>query len=376
MTRAAGDSLAPPWHPVRDALDRAAQSGVFSGASLEVRRGDAVLAQITVGRTRADAGGAPVDADTIFDLASLTKIIVTTSIVMRAFERGELRLDDPVGSFIPPAAPATRDLTLGRLLAHTSGLPAWRAYHEALHELAIARRFDEGRARLFDAALHEGLEAPPGSRHTYSDVGFLVLGAVLEAQAGERLDRIFAREVAQPLSLRDTFYVDLAAPEPARAGRTFAATEACPWRGRVLSGEVHDDNAFCAGGVLPHAGLFGTARDVAAFGSELLRVGAGASSWLSRETLATFATRDPDHVGGAHAFGFDVSTPPASQAGGHFGGAIGHLGFTGTSLWIDRAKGIVVALLTNRVHPSRDDGRIRVVRPAIHDAIAEALEPT
>ena len=360
---------------VRARLLAGVDEGVYSGAVLHVRRGARVLVEAHAGRTRSDVDGAPkVDGATHFDLASLTKVIATTTLLMRLCARGSLSLLDPLGKHLREAPPDKAWLTLGQLCAHVSGLPPHRPYFEQLALLSAARRFDEARQRLVAMALAEPLVTAPGTHHAYSDLGFMLLGAVLERCTGRRLDDLFEREVARPLGMRSTSFVDRSAPRGhSRTRRIFAATERCPWRGHVVVGEVHDDNCFTAGGIAGHAGLFGTAADVGRFGAELCAVWREQSTFLPKETLEQFRQRDPFRVGGAHAYGFDISTPPGSQAGDGFPDAIGHLGFTGTSLWIDLARQLTIVLLTNRVHPTRDNQKIRVVRPALHDALAVAL---
>jgi CubicO group peptidase (beta-lactamase class C family) len=227
------------------------------------------------------------------------------------------------------------------------------------------------------AALAEPLEAPPGSRTTYSDVGFIVLGAVLEEVGGVSIDRLFDASVATPLRLTNTFYLPERAPALAarrRQGRDIVPTRVTFERGEIL-GEVDDDNAWAMGGVAGHAGLFGTARDVAALGQAWLDALADRSRWLSAATAQRFATRAP---GSERALGWDTPSRQGSSLGARLGqgprGAIGHLGFTGTSLWLDLDHEIVCALLTNHVHPDGPDkARIRAFRARYHDAVAEAL---
>lgn len=368
------------FNEVRARLLAGASEGVYSGAALHVRRGPKVILETFAGRTRADVPDAPVvGPHTHFDLASLTKVVCTTTALMRLCARGELSLAEPLGKHLREAPSDKRGLTLGQLCAHVSGLVPHRPYFERLASLSNARRFDEARQRLVQLCLNEPLAAPPGTCHAYSDLGFILLGAVLERHTGERLDRVFTRLVAKPLGLRSTFFIDRAGPrgraEATRAGAAteFAATERCPWRQKVLSGEVHDDNAYTAGGICGHAGLFGTASDLGRFGAELCAAWREQSTFLSKSLLTQFLRADPFQLGGAHAYGFDVSHPPGSQAGDGFPGAVGHLGFTGTSLWIDLPRQLSIVLLTNRVHPSRDNQQIREFRPMLHDALAEAL---
>jgi CubicO group peptidase (beta-lactamase class C family) len=229
-------------------------------------------------------------------------------------------------------------------------------------------------------ACAEPLEAPAGTRALYSDVGFIVLGLLLEAAGGAPLAELCEARVARPLGLRSTFFLDGLEPAAARthaAGRTFLPTGACPHRHEVNCGAVNDDNAWAMGGVAGHAGLFSTAEEVAAVGQAWLDALSGRPSIIPAEAAAAFARRDPT-PGSDRALGWD--TPGASSSlGDRLGrgprGAVGHLGYTGTSLWVDLDAGIVCALLTNHTHPSgfSDRERIRAFRRRFHDAVAEAL---
>jgi CubicO group peptidase (beta-lactamase class C family) len=351
-------------------LERGVDTGVFPGAVLHVRREAEALFEAAVGHTR--GGGPRVDAATHFDLASVSKVVGTTALAMRLVYQGRIALDDPAGRWVPGFDASDRAaITLRHLLAHTSGLPAWRPLYEPLRGLALAGRFAEARQRLLDAVAAEPLATAPGTRCEYSDLGFLALGAALEAAGGARLDALWEAEVRWPLGLSETFYVDILRGRP--PGR-FAATERCPWRGDVLEGVVHDDHAYVLGGVAGHAGLFSTARAVGAFGSALLEAEAGRFDWIPREIVETFWTPDPFGIGATYALGWDTPSPGASQAGTRMRRAVGHLGYTGTSLWIDRERRLVVVLLTNRVHPTRENDRIREFRPLLHDAVVDAAD--
>ena len=244
-----------------------------------------------------------------------------------------------------------------QLLEHTSGLPAWAPLYE-----------DSPGAGLIDAALALPRESEPGAEHRYSDIGFLVLGAVLEAAAGCGLEELIQREVLIPLGLRSTGFRNSgsgqAAQERALVEGHFAATERCPYRG-LLCGEVHDDNCWSMGGVGPHAGLFAPASDVAAFAQGIWD--AEEQGYLPRSVL------DLLWAAGArgHRLGWDTVSDEDSSAGKLLSRrARGHLGFTGTSLWIDPERALAVVLLTNRVHHGRDALGIRRLRPCVHDAVA------
>jgi CubicO group peptidase (beta-lactamase class C family) len=217
-------------------------------------------------------------------------------------------------------------------------------------------------------------EVRPGSRALYSDLNFILLDWILERVNGRPSNALFSEWLAQPLSLASLFFVDLKSPVEAvraRQGHNFAATERCPWRGRTLIGEVHDDNTYAMGGVSGQAGLFGTIEDV----------GAAADAWLAsflrgggvfEPSLVRQFWHRSDVPGSTRALGFDTPSPTASQAGGHFGpNTVGHLGFTGTSLWIDPDRELIVALLTNRIHPTRENDTIKQFRPVLHERVAE-----
>ena len=216
----------------------------------------------------------------------------------------------------------------------------------------------------------EPLVHRPGERVLYSDLDFMILGWVVEAASGKRLDRFVAEEVYAPLGVDDLFFIDLQRGRPAKA---FAATEACPWCGRILEGEVHDENAHAIGGVAGHAGLFGTAAAVDGLIAELLQAyhGPAPARLYHGATVRRFLARVP---GTDKTLGFDMPTPPNPSCGRFFPEtSVGHLGFTGTSFWVDIERRIRVVLLTNRVHPSRENTAIRAFRPVIHDAVMRAL---
>jgi CubicO group peptidase (beta-lactamase class C family) len=362
--------VADRFAPVRALLERGTREGVFPGAVLQVRREGEVLCEAAVGRTRTDAPGLPVRASTFFDMASVSKVAGTTAVAMRYLQAGRMTLDDRVAAYVPGLEGDKAEITLRHLLTHTSGLPAWKGLFEPLLPLAREKRFAEARAELVRAAARQGLESAPGTRSVYSDLGFILLGAALEAMGGARLDALWRREVAGPLGLTETFYIDLAGPRPEGE---FAATERCAWRGEVLEAVVHDENTYVSGGIAGHAGLFSTARGVGEIASALLAAQAGRSAWLSQETVRAFWRPDPFGIGASYAHGWDTPSAEGSQSGTRLAGAFGHTGYTGTSLWIQPSRRLAIVLLTNRVHPTRENARIKTFRPALHDAVVEAL---
>jgi CubicO group peptidase (beta-lactamase class C family) len=346
-------------------MRQALVDGVFPGAVLLVGAGDSVVMQAAYGV--ADRFSCqPVTRNTIFDLASLTKPLATTLALMRLAQQGRLRpeqrLDALVAEFDGGGKAA---ITIAQLLSHTAGLTDYRPFYLELAALPGPERPAALRARL----VAEPLIAAPGERVLYSDLGFMILQWVVEAVSGRRLDRFVADEVYAPLGVEQSlFFIDLSRPTP--AGR-FAATEQCAWRGRLVTAEVHDENAHALGGIAGHAGLFGTAKGVGRVLSELLNAYHGEGELFDRPTMRRFAQRVP---GTDKCLGFDMPAAADPSCGRFFSPtSIGHLGFTGTSFWIDLERRVAVILLTNRVHPSRTNIAIRSFRPVLHDAVLQAL---
>jgi CubicO group peptidase (beta-lactamase class C family) len=327
------------------------------------------------------AGGLPgqtrdaeASVDTIFDLASVSKPIVACCLA-RLAARGVLALEAPLGALLPEAR-GTRSarVPLELLLAHRAGLDAHHPLFAELFAGCPIRRSPALR-RAADARRPECAGEPDsaGFPPIYSDLGYLLLGAAIEAVTGEPLDHVIQREVALPLGLalgsarqllrqRSSFDRDVAPTEIVRA------------RGGCVRGVVHDENAWALSGhaASGHAGLFGTVSDVLGFGAALLSALAGTSSWLSRAAVHTLTKPRP---GGSLRAGFDGKSAAGSSAGARCGAeTFGHLGFTGTSLWCDPSAGIVSVLLTNRVYPTRENPRIRAARPLVHDALFEAAK--
>ncbi|MCK5797833.1 MAG: serine hydrolase [Deltaproteobacteria bacterium] len=308
--------------------------------------------------------------DSVFDLASLTKPLATTACLMRLAAAGQLDVASPLMSIIPSARryPVGK-ATIAELLAHASGLPAWHPYYEETAVLSprAARR------RVRQAILSDDLEARPGEKSIYSDLGFILLGWALERLTGTRLDRLMAREVSSPLGLRSTTFVDLEAPLATRPLLPFIPTERCPRRGRLL-GEVHDDNTHALGGIAGHAGLFSTAFEVHLLVRELVAAWAGERSLFDRDVVRAFwAARPAREARGrvdGRALGWDRPSADGRSSAGRLISplAVGHLGFTGTSVWIDLERRAWLIFLTNRVYYGRERNPMKALRPRVHDA--------
>ncbi len=344
-------------------LREAIAAGTTPGAQVAVCFGDRAPWDVTAGAMDYD-GGSSVDADTLYDLASVTKPF-TALTALRLANDGRLSLDEPLGALWPGRfRPTIASLTLDALLSHRAGLPAWVDAHRAIALDDCGT--PEARSRVLDV-----VDAAPiggGGVALYSDLGYILAGEAMAHREGIAVDALVRREVIEPLALATVHARGVG--ERWRAA-SVAPTEHCPWRGRVVRGEVHDENAYALGGVAGHAGLFGTAVDLAMVGRRCLAALDGRSTWITREAMAAMiAPRD----GGTHRLGWDSVSAGASSSGSHFGPrSFGHLGFTGTSLWCDPDRAVTVALVTNRVHPSRSNTGIRALRPRVHDAIIPLL---
>ena len=348
-------------HDLESLLDDGIESGVFPCAVAEIWRSGRPLEWAARGTT-STVCGVPATRDTLFDLASVTKVFAST-LTWRMSTLGALSLDDSVQQWFPPFASA--EVLVLDLLRHTSGLPAWYPYYEEpeLHS----------RAALVADVLLESITPVSKARELarYSDLGFILLREVLENAGGISLPRLVAHEVTRPLGLDSIEFLPAdGVDRPVVKGRPVAATVSCPWRARMIRGEVHDDNSWVMGGVSAHAGLFGTAADVARLGAEWLRARRGESDFLPRKAAMEATTLSA----GGRTPGFDTRSREGSSAGSLMSlDAFGHLGFTGCSLWCDPDRDLVVVLLSNRVHPSPENWKIKRFRPLFHDAVLELV---
>lgn len=367
--------------PIGAALQSAVDEGVFPGAVLAVRHGGVLVYQQAVGRLSLAPSAVSVSAQTVYDLASLTKPLATATAILMLAQRQQLGLDSRVEDWLEPLNGASVGAThITHLLSHSSGLPGWRPFYERLsadgliHDGQVDR--EEAKAAVISYICDEPLLYPIGSRSLYSDLGFMLLGFIVERITGRSLatfceDELFGPLNAAPLAYRPPSTIAPYVPSDDRY--PIAATEDDPWRGRILCGEVHDENAYALGGIAGHAGLFGTAGAVLAVSSAWLAAYRGEQSVLDAALVRRFASRQQSIPDSSWALGWDTPSTPSS-AGTYFSGtSFGHLGYTGTSLWIDPSRHLEVALLSNRVHPTRRNEGIRRFRPHIHDLVCREI---
>jgi CubicO group peptidase (beta-lactamase class C family) len=353
VARALRDSL-------QRVLDRAVADSAFPGAIAVIGTHAGPLVTVSAGHLDWAPSPAP-DAHTLWDLASLTKVVGMTSAVMQLVERKQIDLDAPAQRYLPEwKGPNKSKVTVRQLITHQSGLPPFKQYYKN----GVS---PDSTLALF---LAMPLDTLPGTRMVYSDIGAILLGKIVERTSGESLDRYLTRHVFGPLRMRETGF------RPAKALRPrIAPTENDPWRGRLLRGEVHDENAFALGGVSGHAGLFSSAHDLDRLARTYLNEGALDGARLaSAQTIRQFTTVADSGLS-SRALGWD--TPGPNSSAGHFMSrpAFGHTGFTGTSLWIAPQHDLYVMLLTNRVNPTREHSKIGPVRVVVADLAMRALAP-
>ncbi|MBW2273887.1 MAG: beta-lactamase family protein [Deltaproteobacteria bacterium] len=375
---------------VDKALDKSIDEAQTPGAVVLARmpREEEVIEHLSIrGHAVVRPERIPMTRDTIFDLASLTKPLATTTALMLLVEEGAVALDDPVAKVLPSFADRGKEeVSFRQLLTHSSGLKPWRAFHELLiqKERKTGERFmgtPEGREWIIDRVLRSALVHEPGQAAVYGDLDFIVLGVAVEALTKQPLDVFCEERVFGPLGMKDTRFFPLPpdgaeghSSVPPALRRRVAATENCPWRDRILWGEVHDPNASAMGGVAGHAGLFSTADDIMRFARVFLDVWHGRSDLLPREQVLRFSERQRLPEDSDWAIGWDTPTTGQSSSGKHFSErSVGHLGFTGTSLWIDLEREAVVVMLTNRVHLVAKRSRFDL-RPTVHDHILDAFQ--
>ncbi len=342
-----------------EVLRQAIAGGAFPTASVAVTHRGSLIALKALGRFTYDSNSPEATPDTIFDLASVTKVVATTTMAMILYERGLLDLNLPVANILPEFKCDDHrrlQITLQMLLSHSSGLPAHQKFY--LHS--------QSREAVITAALKMPLAVEPGTKAEYSDIGFIILGRILELIANESLDAFCRREVFGPLAMSHTGFNPPASLRilitPTADDKTF--------RHRLIQGEVQDENASAMGGVAGHAGLFSPAGDVAIFANAML---CGGRPILRPETLATFTRRQSAPKGTSRALGWDTPSSP-SQSGDYFStSAFGHTGYTGGSLWIDPERELSITLLTNRTWPDCTNQSIKQIRPKFHNAVIEAL---
>ncbi len=352
----------------RRILDQAIADQALPGASYGVLHQGQVLALDAVGRFTYEADATPVTPSTIFDLASLTKVLATTAAAMLLYERGVLKLDARLGDILPGFVVGMRRgsgrerITLRMLLAHSSGLPAYIPFFEQ-------HPTPQG---LLRAVLHTPLEARAGTRAEYSDLGFILLGKALEILSGDYLARFCERNIFHPLELKSLRFC----PPPSWQPHIPPTENDTTFRHRIIQGEVQDENCFVLGGAAGHAGLFGNTADILRFAQVMLRRPISEFSpqpLFHEETFRLFTTRQDKPEGTTRALGWDTPSNPSSSGKYFSPRSFGHLGYSGTSLWIDPDRDLAVVLLTNRTWPDRSSKAIQSVRPEFYNAIVESL---
>lgn len=342
-------------------IERAIADSAFPAAQLAVVRDGMLVYNKSFGTFTYDRASRPIDNTTMFDLASVSKVIGTTSAVMKLVDSGRLGLDDSVGTYLPQFTTGPKAaITIRQLITHRAGFPPFRRFFLMCSTATAA----------LDSVFATPLVATPGDTTIYSDIGMITMGKVVEKITGMSLDAFVRKEFYEPLGMTHTMY---APPES-------LATQCAPteidtlWRKRLVQGQVHDENAALLDGVAGHAGLFSTASDLAVYMQMVLNKGAyGGIRYLKESTVVEFTRK---YVPGQERYlGWDMKSPTGSSAGSLFSpSSFGHLGFTGTSIWTDPDRRISVILLTNRVHPTRANQKIQRIRPAVHDMVIRALK--
>jgi CubicO group peptidase (beta-lactamase class C family) len=395
-------SYAPAFAKVRELLAQGVEQGVFPGAVLLVGKKGEVVFQEAVGvLSNEDPDSVmPTRLETVFDIASLTQPVVTASLMMMLIDSGKLKLSDKVTRYVPGFGVFGKsEITIRDLLDHSSGLIHWHPFYEDIVALSASSRMgilasSTAKDYVYQQISRMGLRNKPGSKQIFSDIGFILLGQIVERLVGAPLNKVAHKLLFHPLGMTSSSFIDLpllkrgaleAVPD------MIAPTENCSWRKRILTAEVHDDNAWAMGGISGHAGCFSTAQDLHLFASSLLAAYVGQESLVSQRTVRDFfypwinssfeqsqfedSVRQQSTKEGHHwRLGWEgPNTDNGMSGAGLSPFAVGHSGFTGCSLWLEPEAGIDIVLMTNRVHPSRNNKKILEYRPALYAAVSEAL---
>ncbi len=356
---------------IDETFEQAISEGIFPGAAVAVAKNGKVLVKKNYGYAEKIPVERKLSLKHYFDIASLTKPLCTAMIAMVLVEQGKLKLDEPVGTYYKRFRKAPYNVILIKhLLQHTSGLPAYKPYYEKLSDRVFSGKpVEEIKKELLKYILNESLEEEVriGSTRLYSDLGYILLGDIFEQITQKPLDKLFNELVAKPLRLTETFFMPLNVKS--KFSRTdFVSTSKSSLRRKILAGEVEDEHAWLLNGVAGHAGLFSTLPDLMKWAEELFAIQEGKSKFLKKETLHQFADAKPP-------LGWDKPAEDNSQAGDFFPkSGIGHLGFTGCSIWLDLPRKIYIIILTNRVHPYRYNEGIKKFRPMIQDLIFQSFK--
>ncbi len=358
--------------PISRLLREGIQTGVFPGAVLFVRHQGQVRFHQAIGHTSSLPNASPVQIDTIYDLASLTKPLATASSLLLLVQSERVGLTQTLATILEETKDASLgQVTLSDLLSHQSGLPAWRPFYQAFPSDFPAD--PKSRQQRIDVVLElilkEPIDRTSSSTSVYSDLGYILLGFVVERVTGQSLATFTQDQIFRPLQASAlTFGIQDRKKEDVL--KNIAPTEEDPWRGHLLHGEVHDENAAALGGVAGHAGLFGTAQAVGQVTKSWLDSYTGKPSIFQHDVFRQFVKAQP---GMSWGLGWDTPSQPSSSGKWFSPESFGHLGFTGTSIWIDPIQELEVIFLSNRVHPTRENQAIKTFRPKLHDAIIQGL---
>lgn len=345
---------------VDNIINRAIKDKAFPGCVVLVWKEGKIIYEKPFGHFTYEINSREVQKNTIYDLASLTKVVATTTAAMICYDRKLLSLDDPVTKYIPSFnTNGKENITIKNLLLHNSGLPAWKKlYGQGLSAEDIIREIYSSE-----------LEYKPGTKYVYSDLGMIILGKIIEKVSGTSLDKFCKDEIFVPLEMNSTFFV------PSDSIKQYCApTEKDDyWRMKTLQGEVHDETSSLLGGVAGNAGLFSTAEDISRLITVLMNNGrSGGSEFIKSSTIDMFIKKYSDES--TRALGWDTKSDSGSSAGKYFSkNSFGHTGFTGTSIWADPERNLFVVFLTNRVYPTRKNSKILSIRPLLHDAVIKSL---
>jgi CubicO group peptidase (beta-lactamase class C family) len=346
---------------VEKVIIEAIEEKVFPGAVVLVWKDGKKIFEKQFGHFTYDQNSPEVTLNTIYDLASLTKVLATTTSAMICVEKKLLNLEDKVSKFIPSfVSNGKENVKIKNLLLHNSGLPAWKRYYN--------KNLTE--EEIIEDIYNSEIEFKPGTKTLYSDLGMIVLGKVIENVIGRTLDKFCTEEIFDPLGMKSTFF-----NPPDSVKNRIPPTEMDNyWRMKLIKGEVHDENASLLGGTAGHAGLFSTVSDIAKLLEMIMNKGkVNDNQFIKKETVENFASKNNSNS--RRLLGWDLKSISGSSAGSKFSReSFGHIGFTGTSIWIDPARNLFVVFLTNRVYPSRENKKILRVRPMLHDAVIDAIE--
>jgi CubicO group peptidase (beta-lactamase class C family) len=342
-------------------VNDAIAENAFPGAVVLIWKDGRTIFKKAFGRLTYETNSTEVKLNTIYDLASLTKVLATTTAAMICLDKNLFNLEDKVSVYIPSfASNGKENITIKHLLLHNSGLPAWKQYYNK----------DFSEREILKDIYNSEIKFEPGTKTLYSDLGMMVLGKVIEKVSDKSLDEFCKKEIFTPLKMNETFFN----PPDSVKERTAPTEIDNYWRMKLIKGEVHDENASILGGVAGHAGMFSTAEEIAKLLEIIMNKGSfNGDQLVKKETVEMFISRDNPQT--KRLLGWDLKSERGSSAGNKFSGnSFGHTGYTGTSVWIDPSRNLFVVFLTNRVYPSRENKKILKVRPRLHNAVIDAIE--